>query len=70
MLLFIFQTINIYSEQFALVLMGLLLVATVLFAPNGFIIEFCEWCRRLRRMRRRHADLVEGAAARRAGGPG
>ena len=37
-LLFAFQTITIYSEQSALVLMGLLLVATVLFAPRGLMV--------------------------------
>jgi len=32
-----FQTLTIYGSQYALVLMGLLLVATVLAAPNGLI---------------------------------
>lgn len=50
-LLFIFQTINVYSEQFALVLMGALLVGTVMLAPRGLIIELREWCTRLSRMR-------------------
>lgn len=36
-LLFAFQTITIYSEQFALILMGGLLVVTVLFAPAGLV---------------------------------
>ncbi len=36
-LLFAFQTITIYSEQFALILMGALLVATVMLAPSGLV---------------------------------
>src|SRR5690242_19515637 len=34
-----FQTLTIYSEQWALVLMGVLLVATVLVAPEGLIVS-------------------------------
>ena len=32
-----FQTITIYSQQAALVLMGALLLATVMFVPQGFV---------------------------------
>jgi urea transport system permease protein len=35
-LLAIFQTLTIYSEQAALILMGLILMFTVMFAPQGF----------------------------------
>lgn len=38
LLLFGFQTITIYSEQAALVLMGALLLATVMLAPEGFVL--------------------------------
>ena len=33
----LFQALTIYGSQYALVVMGLLLVATVLFAPEGLI---------------------------------
>lgn len=35
-LLAVFQTLTIYSEQAALILMGLILILTVMFAPQGF----------------------------------
>lgn len=38
LLLFGFQTITIYSQQAALVLMGGLLLATVMLAPQGFVL--------------------------------
>jgi urea transport system permease protein len=34
-----FQTLTIYSEQWALVLMGVLLAGTVLIAPDGLIVS-------------------------------
>lgn len=37
-LLYAFQTLTVYSQQAALVLMGGLLLLTVLFAPNGLIL--------------------------------
>jgi branched-chain amino acid transport system permease protein len=37
-----FQTLTIYSEQWALVLMGVLLVATVLVAPEGLIVSLAK----------------------------
>ena len=37
LLLFGFQTITIYSQQAALVLMGALLLATVMLVPQGFV---------------------------------
>jgi urea transport system permease protein len=48
-LLYVFQTINVYSEQYAVVLMGLLLVLTVLFAPKGVAVELGEVAGRLGR---------------------
>ncbi|MGO3928158.1 branched-chain amino acid ABC transporter permease [Rhodopseudomonas pseudopalustris] len=38
LLLFGFQTITVYSQQAALVLMGALLLATVMAAPQGFVL--------------------------------
>lgn len=54
LLLFGFQTITIYSEQAALVLMGALLLATVMLAPEGFVLGIGKlvvdcWIRRRRR---------------------
>ena len=37
-LLLIFQTLTVYSEQAALILMGLILVVTVMLAPQGFFV--------------------------------
>ena len=54
LLLFGFQTITIYSQQAALVLMGALLLATVMLAPQGFVLGVGKivvdwWIRRRRR---------------------
>jgi branched-chain amino acid transport system permease protein len=38
LLLFGFQTITVYSQQAALVLMGALLLTTVMLAPQGFVL--------------------------------
>jgi branched-chain amino acid transport system permease protein len=38
LLLFAFQTITVYSQQAALILMGGLLLATVMLAPQGFVL--------------------------------
>ena len=49
-----FQALTIYGSQYALVLMGLLLVATVLAAPNGLVAalgQMPRWARDLRRER-------------------
>jgi len=53
LLLFGFQTITIYSQQAALVLMGALLLATVMVMPQGFIFGIsqlvsAQWRRRAR----------------------
>jgi branched-chain amino acid transport system permease protein len=37
-LLYAFQTLTVYSQQAALVLMGGLLLLTVLFVPNGLMV--------------------------------
>ena len=70
-LLYLFQTINVYSEQFALVLMGLLLVLTVLFAPRGFVIELSELAGRLPRLLRgQPADTPDESVIGPVGGAG
>ena len=71
-LLFLFQSINVYSEQFALVLMGLLLVLTVLFAPRGFIVELGERGGRLaaRLLRSSRANTADDGVVGPVGGPG
>lgn len=57
LLLLAFQTLTVYSQQWALVLMGLLLLATVMFAPQGFIIGLARWIERLGSGRRRRAAV-------------
>lgn len=54
-LLFAFQTITIYSQQWALILMGGLLLATVLFAPEGFLLGVYTLVGRLVSRRSKHA---------------
>jgi branched-chain amino acid transport system permease protein len=43
-----FQSLTIYGSQYALVVMGLLLVATVLIAPEGLIVTFAKFATRMR----------------------
>src|ERR1700722_18067859 len=43
-----FQALTIYGSQYALVVMGLLLVATVLIAPEGLIVSFAKLVGRMR----------------------
>jgi urea transport system permease protein len=66
LLLVSFQAITIYSQQAALVLMGLLLLATVLFAPNGFVLALAQAAGRLGRRRggrsRASAPAADAAA--------
>jgi len=52
LLLGTFQALTIYGSQYALVAMGLLLVLTVLLAPNGLVTAFArlpQWLARLRK---------------------
>jgi urea transport system permease protein len=60
-LLFVFQTLTVYSEQSALILMGLLLVGTVLFAPKGLIASLGTVLARPRRRTALPASRMEGA---------
>ena len=43
LILYGFQTLTIYSQQIALVLMGGLLLATVMIAPQGFVLGLVRW---------------------------
>ncbi|WP_428484252.1 ABC transporter permease subunit [Rhodopila sp.] len=53
LLLFGFQTITVYSQESALILMGALLVATVLFVPKGFVVGLGDLLARMTTRRRR-----------------
>jgi ABC-type branched-subunit amino acid transport system permease subunit len=44
-----FQALTIYGSQYALVVMGVLLVTTVLVAPEGLIVTFAKFVARMRR---------------------
>ncbi|SDR56419.1 amino acid/amide ABC transporter membrane protein 2, HAAT family [Rhizobiales bacterium GAS113] len=57
-LLLAFQTITVYSQQWALVLMGALLVITVMFAPDGFVATLFGWGERLAASFGRRRKLV------------
>lgn len=48
-ILLAFQTITVYSQQYALILMGVVLLGTVLFMPTGFMVELGLLVRRLHR---------------------
>ncbi len=50
-LLFGFQTLTIYSQEAALIIMGALLAATVLFVPKGFVVGLGELLSRPRARR-------------------
>src|SRR4051794_33855855 len=64
LLLFGFQTITIYSQQAALVLMGALLLATVMVMPQGFVFGISQlasrhWKRRAALKKPRDPDRDE-----------
>jgi urea transport system permease protein len=64
LLLFGFQTITIYSQQAALVLMGALLLATVMVMPQGFVFGISQlasrdWKRRTALKKPRDSDRDE-----------
>ena len=50
-----FQALTIYGSQYALVFMGVLLVATVLIAPNGLVLGVINGVTRLVTRRKREA---------------
>jgi len=47
LILYAFQTITVHSQQAALILMGAMLLATVMLAPQGFVIGFARLVGRL-----------------------
>lgn len=51
--LWVFQTLTIYGSQYALVVMGALLLVTVLFAPRGLVLGIVEGAGKLARRRGR-----------------
>ena len=57
-LLLAFETITIYSEQFALILMGSILLATVLFMPTGLMVEVGRLIQRLHARATGHTKRV------------
>ena len=57
-LLLAFETITIYSEQFALILMGSVLLATVLFMPTGLMVEVGRLIQRLHARATGHTKRV------------
>ena len=42
-LLVTFQALTVYSQQYALILMGMLLLVTVLFMASGFVVSIWRW---------------------------
>jgi len=48
-----FQALTIYGSQYALVFMGILLVLTVLIAPDGLVLGVMNWLGRLATRTRR-----------------
>ncbi|MBU2287884.1 MAG: ABC transporter permease, partial [Gammaproteobacteria bacterium] len=48
-ILLVFQTLTVYSQQAALLLMGVLLLCTVMLAPQGFVIGITQLVGRLLR---------------------
>lgn len=49
LVLSVFQSLTIYGSQYALVVMGLLLVLTVLIAPRGLVATLGQWLARRRK---------------------
>lgn len=59
--LFGYQAITIYSQQAALVLTGLLLLLTVMFVPDGFVVGLTRLARRVASYRRAPPVLLKPA---------
>jgi urea transport system permease protein len=64
LILMVFQTLTVYSQQAALVLMGMMLLATVLVAPHGFVIGLARFAGRMWRRRRAGVHTPLAAEAR------
>jgi urea transport system permease protein len=60
LVLWAFQTITVYSQQLALLLMGAMLLATVMLAPQGFVIGVVQSVRRVFAPRRPKSGLQVG----------
>jgi urea transport system permease protein len=58
--LWAFQTITVYSQQAALLLMGAMLLCTVMLAPEGFVIGSVQAVRRLAALRRKGKGKGKG----------
>jgi urea transport system permease protein len=58
LVLWAFQTITVHSQQLALLLMGAMLLATVMLAPQGFVIGVVQSVRRVFAPRRPKAGLA------------
>ena len=54
-ILYVFQMITVQSQQAALVLMGAMMLATVMIAPQGFVVGVTRWIGNVARRRRRSA---------------
>lgn len=70
LILLTFQTITVYSQQAALVLMGAMLLVTVLVAPQGFAIGVARLGARLLRRTRMGVAVAEPGIAQAAGDDG
>jgi urea transport system permease protein len=55
-ILYVFQMITVQSQQAALVLMGAMMLATVMIAPQGFVVGVTRWIGRLVNRRRKGAS--------------
>jgi branched-chain amino acid transport system permease protein len=42
-MIFLYQWLTIYGSQYAIVAMGVILVLTVLFAPEGIVLSLMRW---------------------------
>ena len=52
-ILYVFQMITVHSQQAALVLMGAMMLATVMIAPQGFVVGLTRWIGLVLRRRRK-----------------
>ena len=63
LVLWAFQAITVYSQQIALILMGAMLLASVIIAPQGFVIGMVRAVRRVVGGRRAGAGGAAGASS-------
>ncbi|MDF8357603.1 ABC transporter permease subunit [Ensifer adhaerens] len=61
--LFVYQLITIYSQQAALIITGVILLVTVMYVPEGFVIGFVKKIGLLNRRQRQESTAVLGAPA-------